>query len=402
MNRHRRCTALASLLALALLPGLWAQEEWETWEGWEGFSSYDLSMSTILVPSPTGTNTLNCLLPENSGGYVAVWDEPTGPLVERRDASSVRLWSWVPPEPLPAEQETTRIVLASRTHTLWCSADRWFFLSKTNGAVSRNGLWTLPYLDPSRVIIQDDKLHVLYGSNASVYDTNMEFQGTLTTAFPSGYWRAYGGSWLVDMQSRESHAIRLCTLATNLQVTSTFAVALPTELTGGYVEHRVLGAEPSRILIVSSLNWPTRTFFYYTLVRSDGTVGFQHFMNHNQVLTGAAPIADGWLLSARNLGVTEPRHTLYRVDDYGRPRWQVGIDLGGSRQYVVVNSNPIRLLYLNGTTTIATRGVRLKPWYESWSKIIWPPTTYVTAFDVSSLRSVTNHFWMEPVRFNNS
>ena len=45
---------------------------------------YVIGAAMQSLTGPDGTNRLNCVLPENNGGYVAVWDVGNTAVVERR------------------------------------------------------------------------------------------------------------------------------------------------------------------------------------------------------------------------------------------------------------------------------------------------------------------------------
>lgn len=362
----------------------------------------DAAVQTLV--GPHGTNRLNCVLPENNGGYVAVWDVGASALVERRSPAGEQLWTWAPPEPLPVGSELTRVVLGGRDRVLWCSTMRWYFLNQTNGVPESSGLWTLPYLDPSRIVVQNDLLHVLYDTNASVYDTNMVMQGTLTgVSFPEGYWRTAGGAWMIDLSLRTSYTIRLATLDAGLQIGTPFQVGLPPTTPGGYVDHRVLGGDTSSILVVSSVHWPelARTLHYYTTVDRAGAVRSQHRIDCHQIITGSVPLATGWLLSAQFLAETQPRQSLYVVDGLGRPHWQVLTPNTGPVQYRILNSHPPRVLRFAEESNLTIHPTSQVSWLEVLGSLIWPSTSWdETAFPAPL--SGTNHFWNTSIHLNNS
>jgi len=386
------------LIAAALDAAVWTGRA----QTWETTLFYKLGESGMTVACPSEAQELNCLLGENSGGYVAVWDTVDSAIVERRDAAGTPLWAWMPPTPLPETNELTRVVLSSRTHTLWCSAQRWFFLDNTNGAPVRAGLWTLPYLDPSRIIIQNDNLYVLYGANASIYNTNMEFQGTIPTAIPEGYWQSFAGSWLVDLRSRTNNAVRLATLEPGIQVSRTWEFGLPSTVPNGYTDSRVLGADTNSILLLSSIHWPAlaRTSHYFSLVDRAGNVGFQHQMEGNCLVTGHAVVEDGWLLSARYFAETESRHVLYRADAYGRPHLQVVMDTGSSKQYRVLNTRPPRAVSISSPLDCTIHPIVPVPLSEVFFSLIWPPLAW-SEFPSPAPLGTTNAFWMTPIHLNN-
>lgn len=365
---------------------------------------YVMGAALHTLSGPEGTNRLNCVLPENDGAYVAVWDVGSSALIERRSAAGSQLWTWAPPTPLPVDNELTRVVLSGRDRVLWCSTMRWYYLNLTNGVPASSGAWSLPYIDPGRIVVQNDQLHVLYGSNASVYDTNMTFQGTLSDInLPEGYWTAAGGAWLIDHSARTTYAIRLATLDAGLQIGTPFSIALPPTTEGGYVDHRVLGADTNAILVLSSVHWPTltRTRHYFSTVDRTGTLRSRHSTDFNQIVTASVPLATGWLLSAQFLGETLPRQSLFVVDGFGRPHWQVLMPNTAPVQYRILNSNPPRVLRFAEDTSLTIHPTSQVEWWTVLDSLIWPSTSWDTTGFPAPL-SGTNHFWNTAIRLNNS
>lgn len=431
------------LVATALAAGGPVLGEGEEYESWIFLRPYDLASGSRPIPSPAYTNSLNSFIPDNDGAYVAIWDlddsgTAVNALVERRDAFGNQVWSWSPPEPKPDPQESTRAVIASRTHVLWASSLRWFYLNLTNGAVTLSGEWQRPYLDATRLVPQDDRLYVIYDSDdglrADVFDTNMVWNGVLQLNWPTEqlengqlnwprqpldeeqlrrarrcFWRVYAGSWMVDLSQRTNRTLRAARLGPNLSVLGVTVIPFEHELEGGYIEHRVLGANPTNLFVASSLNWPETTTTYFTCLNSDGTVAFQHRLAANQMITGAAVLTNGWLISAQFLGELQPRHTLYRLDSLGRPYWQVRFAADATQQNVVLNTSPPRLLRFNNSTPVELRELERKDWWILWSRLLWHPTAHGVelnwdnrAFDISGIIGDTNYFWREPVRLNNT
>lgn len=415
----------------------------EDYESWIFLRPYTLGSGSLPIPSPAWTNSLNTFIPDNDGSYVAIWDledanVPAHALVERRDAAGNLLWSWSPPEPKPDPLESTRAVIAGRTHLLWASSQRWFYLALTNGAVTRSNEWSLPYLDASRLVPQDDLLYVIYQPDdtlyASVYNTNMDQVGVIQLNWPQEelengqlnwprqplneeqlrrsrrcYWRVYNGAWMLDLSQRTNRTLRVAKLGANLSVLGVVHLPFEHEREGGYIEHRVLGAGPTNLFVASSLNWPDATTTYFTCLAADGTVAFQHRLQANQMITGAAVLTNGWLLSAQFLGELAPRHVLYRLDAMGRPYWQVRFDMDATQQNVVLNTSPPRLLRLNNSTPWEVRALERRDWWALWSQLLWHPTAHgvelqwdTRAFDISGIVGDTNYFWREPVRPNNT
>lgn len=403
---------------LALAWQATGQETEETEYEKKGFlQPYDVGSWNLPIPVPAYTNSLNSFLPENSGGYVAVWDLADSrlaenALVERRDSSGNLIWSWSPPEPKPDPLESTRAVMAGRTHVLWASSQRWFYLNLADGSVTRSNEWSLPYLDATRLVPQNDLLYVIYQPDeqlyASVYTTNMEQVGTLLLNWPPGYWRAYAGAWMVDLSQRTNRTLRVARLGPALSVLGVSQISFASAKAGGYIEHRVLGANTNGLFVASSLNWPDYTITYFTYLNADGTVAFQHQLIANQMITGVAVLTNGWLVSAQTLGDPMPRHVLYRVGSMGRPHSQITFASDPLQQNVMLNTSPPRLLRLINSTPWEQRAVELQDWKSRFLRLLWKSQNGVTlywdsrAFDISGIIGDTNYFWREPVRLNNT
>lgn len=382
----------------------------EKYDLWTLLQPYDLGGWNRSVPIPEAGASLNTFLPENSGQYVAIWDLTNGTArVERRNMGNEQVWTWSPPEPKPDPLESTRAVIAGPNRLLWASSQRWFYLDLANGTVVRSNDWSLPYLDATKFVPQNDLLYVLFADYASIYDTNMERVGTIQLNWPEGYWRAYAGTWMVDLSQRTTRLLRVARLGAGLAVTGISEVPFSHSRPGGYLEHRVLGANTNGLFVASSLNWPDTTITYFTYLRPDGTVGFQHRVTANQMITGVALLNNGWLVSAQFLGEPTPRHVLYRVDNLGRPHWQVLFASDPTQQNVILNTNPPRLLRLNNADPWEVRRVDPVNWWTIWTRLLWDSRTHGVelywdsrAFDISGLIGDTNYFWREPVRPNNT
>jgi len=405
----RACACVLGALWLATLPG-----RGEDYDQWTLLQPYDLGGWSRAVPTPVANASLNAFLPENSGEYVAVWDLADGTaLVERRNMGGQQTWSWSPPLPKPDPQETTRAVIAGPTHLLWASSLRWYYLKLSDGSVTRSGTWSLPYLDATRLVPQNDLLYVIYQPDnqliASVYNTNMESLGTVQLNWPEGFWRAYAGTWMVDLSQRTTRRLRAARLGPNLSVLGVTEVQFQHARDGGYLEHVVLGANTNGLFLASTLSWPETATTYFTYLNAAGNVAFQHRLTANQMITGAAVLTNGWLLSAQFLGEPASRHTLYRVDTYGRPHWQVQFAADPTQQNVIVNTSPPRLLRFNNTTPYELREVTPVNWWSVWGRLLWNGPWHGVdlfwhgaAFDISGICGDTNYFWREPVRPNNT
>lgn len=408
---------LATLPALALTTAALLGRAQETETDW---IPYDLDSVTTGITVPPGA-TLNSFLPDKNGGYLALWDDAEGPYLERRNPSGVQRWWWRPPLPKPAGEEVSRAIITSRTHFLWCSAQRWFYLSLEDGSVTRSNEWSLPYLDAIKLVPRGDLLYVVYGGEggevASVYDTNMvrvvgsgspwdEERGVVKLNWPVGFWRPYAGSWMVDLNTRTTRTLRVATLGEELQATSVYEIPLSHSRNGGYLEHRVLGANAGGLFVVSSLHWPDYTTHYFTHLTAGGNVSFQHRVEAHQIITGAAVLPNGWLISAQWLRADEAYHTLYRVDSYGRPLWQVRVPDYAEESHVVQNVYPAQVLRFQGSQPWEIRQTKTSTWLDVLGRVLSELGNYNLVWDgnatnISSLIEDTNYFWLEPTRLNN-
>lgn len=402
----------AGLVGTALLAALPLAGD-EDYDVWVFLRPFDLGAGSRAIPAPAWTNSLNTFIPDNDGSYVAIWDledanVTAGALVERRDAAGNQLWTWSPPEPKPDPLESTRAVIAGRTHLLWASSQRWFYLALADGSITRSNEWSLPYLDATRLVPQNDLLYVLFDTYASVYDTNMDRIGVIELNWPAGYWRVYNGTWMLDLSQRTNRTLRVARLGANLTPLGVTSIPLEHDREGGYLEHRVLGANPTHLFVASSLNWPDATTTYFTCLDSEGRVAFQHRLHANQMITGATLLTNGWLISAHFLGEPSTRHVLYRLDNRGRPYWQVSFASSPIQQNVALNTNPPRLLRFNNSTPWEMRDLARYDWWTLWGRLLWNSSQGVSlewdsrAFDISGLLGDTNYFWREPVRPNNT
>lgn len=413
MKLHVSTLLRAGLLGAALAAALPLKGA-EDYETWILLRPYDLGSASRAIPSPAYTNTLNTFIPDNDGSYVAIWDledsriAPNA-LVERRDAAGNLVWSWSPPEPKPDPQESTRAVIAGRTHVLWASSQRWYYLALADGTVTRSNEWSLPYLDATRLVPQKDLLYVLFDTYASVYDTNMDRVGTIELNWPAGYWRVHNGEWMLDLSQRTTRTLRVARLGPNLSVSQVWEIPLSHTRAGGYLDNRVLGADNNGLFVASTLSWPDQATTYFTYLNAGGQVRFQHRLGANQMITGATVVTNGWVLSAQFLGESSSRHTLYRLDNYGRPYWQVRFASDPTQQNVALNTNPPRLLRFNKSTPWELRELERKDWWTVWDRLLWNLPMHgvelywdSNAFDISGILSRTDHFWREPARLNNT
>jgi hypothetical protein len=369
-----------------------------------------------IVP-PTDDANFNCILAENDGGYVTVWDDTTSALaiLEHQSATNTQTWRH---DLALADGESTRVVFGSANRVLWCSAQRWVFLDRDNGQTVSTGTWDQPFLAAEKVIIRDDIIHVIKEEPASLFDTNilagsdedtrllvayrfdtnMTALGTVTVAAPQGMWASYAGSWLLDLSNRNSHNIRVMSIATGVQN----EFPLPTDLEDGFTEHRVLSADANRMFVLSSIHWPTTSLHYFTLFDESGII-FQKRMCSLESFTGVTSLADGWLISARSLGETIPRHYLFRVDPSGFVHTQLRISQAAPQNYIVLNTTPPRVLHVIDATHMEIIDVCSDfPWYWWWNgwDFFWPSVETLQDSSINAPVGATNNFWMTPICTN--
>jgi hypothetical protein len=204
------------------------------------------------------------------------------------------------------------------------------------------------------------------------------------------------------MGARQTGVIRLATLGPALQVGTPFEIALPVSITGGYVDHRVLGADTNAILVASSVHWPTqpRTVHYFSTIDRSRVLRSRHFMECNQIVTGSVPLRDGWLLSTQFLGETQPRQSLFAVDQWGRPHWQVLMPNTAPAQYRILNADPPRVLRFTQETNLTIHPTLQVNWWDVFGSLIWPSVNWDGAGYLAPL-SGTNRFWNSAVCLNN-
>jgi hypothetical protein len=382
---------LAFVVCLALLPGNARADLWDTW------TFYSPSGTARAVPPPNETCHFNSLLLENSGGYVAVWDDAANnvALIEQRSAANTQTWQ----QPLTlAADENTRVVLGSATRVLWCSAQRWVFLDRDTGASLATGTWDQPMLDSQKIIIRGDILHFISDGMAYRYDTNMTALATVTAEPPEGYWASYAGTWLVDLSNRQSHSVRFASIATGEQG----EVPLPTDLEGGYTDHRVLSANSDRMFVLSTINWPTTTLHYFTLFNRDGVLS-QRRMSSMETITGATALTNGWLLSAQAIGESGPKHYLFRVDLNGAVHAQLGVEPATPQNYIAMNTIPPRLLHVIDAAHLEILDVTTMSGFGWWTgrAFLNPEVQTLKSSTATAPVGSTNYFWTTPICPNN-
>ena len=386
-------TRLLLLLAVAaslVCPWFPAQAD----ELWERTTYYSTSGTARTVAAPNSTCRFNCILPENSGGYVAVWDDPTNStvLIEKRSSALTQVWQR---SITLSSNENTRVVLNSATRVLWCSAMRWVFLERSTGTLLDTATWSQPLLDPQKVIIRNDILHFISDGIAYRYDTNMIPLTAVTAEPPQGYWASFAGTWLVDLSNRKSHSIRFASIATGEQG----EISLPCTAEDGYTDHRVLSANSDRLFVLSSINWPTNTLHFFTLFNLNGVI-FQRRMACMETVTGVTALTNGWLVSAQSIGQTVPRSYLYRLDTAGYPTPQLRIEPASAQTYIAMNTLPSRVLRVSDSSDLAIMDVSPMSGFGWWfgRTIINPDvvTLLVTANTMAPVGS-TNYFWLSTI-----
>lgn len=346
------------------------------------------------VPYPNASCTFNCILPENSGGYVAVWDDATNSLVilEHRSAISIQTWQ----QPIALEtNENTRVILGSATRILWCSAQRWVFLDRDTGQTVATAAWDQPLLDPNKIIIRSNILYVINSGVAQLFDTNMTAIGSCDAEPPQGLWASFAGTWLIDLSNRTNHNIRVASIATGARS----EIPLPTNLDGGYTEHRVLSADANAMYVLSSINWPTITLHYLTLFNGSGII-FQNRMSCQESFTGVTAMPNGWLLSARTIGATVSEHYLFRVDPDGAVHAQLRIHPSAPQNYIALNTEPPRVLHVIDATHLEIFMVTAEPWWHWWldgSVFLTPPVEVLRSSEHDAPIGSTSSFWLTPI-----
>ena len=374
----------------------------DDWDHWTGYSP---TGTAVPVPYPSANCQLNSILPENDGGYVALWDDFTNRVVVLERQSPTRTQIWTNCYVLETN-ENSRVILGGATRILYCSAQRWVLLDRDTGTNVATAEWDQPKLDPNKLIIRDDAtygkdiLHVVNGGIASLFDTNMTFITNRTAEPPQGFWASHAGTWLIDLSNRTNHSIRVALITDLVQR----EIPLPTTLTGGYSEHRVLSADANRMFVMSSINWPTTMLHYFTLFDRTGVV-FQKWMSSMEIFTGVTALSDGWLISARSVGNTGAKHYLFRVDPDGEVHDQLRISPSTPFHYVALNTAPPRILHIKAGGSMEIVEVVAERW-SFWDylfdkrDVISPPVedlVHLADGDSGAPIGGTNSFWLTPI-----
>lgn len=349
------------------------------------------------IVAPSGTAQFNCILPENSGGYVTVWDDATNRLVVVRGTTAADTHPWLQQVTL-GDGENTRVVLGSATRVLWCSAQRWVFLDRASGTVLSTATWDQPLLDPQKVILRDEILHFISDGLAYRFDTNMTQLATVIAEPPQGYWASYAGAWLVDLSNRRSHSVRFASIGNGLQG----EIPLPTSLAEGYTDNRVLSANSETMLVLSTINWPDTTLHYFTLFNADGIL-WQRRMSAMETITGVTALTNGWLLSAQTVGETTPKHYLFRMDPNGRIYAHLRLNSATPQSYLALNTLPPRLLHVVNSTTFELLDVAVQSGWGWWTgKTFFDPAIVdLRSSTAKAPVGSTNSFWCTAICPNN-
>ena len=402
---------VALTVSLAIRPFAAHADEWEDWEAWLCYAPVGAPRP---VSCPSATGVFNCILPENSGAYVAVWDDAanTSVIIEHQSVTNGQTWQQTLSM---GADESTRVVMASSDRVLWCSAQRWVYLDRNTGQPVSSGEWDQPLLDPEKIIIRDDVMYVIKEETASCYDTNITAEseadvsimvayrfdtnmtslGTVFVAAPQGLWASYAGSWLIDLSNRTNHDIRVVSITTGVQT----EIPLPTSLEDGYTEHRVLSANADTMFVLSSINWPETSLHFLTLFDANGVI-FQNRMRCRESITGVTAMPNGWLLSARSLGESAPAHYLFRVTPDGAINVQLSIEPSAPQNYIALNTTPPSVLHVIDGTHLEIIRVSAEPWWFWWfdgRSFLSPDVEVLTPSAVNAPIGSTNSFWFTPI-----
>ena len=402
------CLLLAAVVWLASGPRAAVADESESW------ICYAPEGAARPVVRPIAEAKFYGLLAENDGGYVAVWDDSVNGsvIVEHQSPTNTQTWQQTISV---AEDEGTRVVLASTNRVLWCSPQRWVFLDRENGQIVTTGTWNFPLLDPEKIIIRDDIMYVIKEESASGFDTNivagsewdigimvayrfdtnMTALGAVSVAAPQGVWASYAGSWLLDLNNRSSHSIRVVSITTGVQT----EIPLPTDLEDGFTEHRVLSANDSSMFVLSSINWPETTLHYFTLFNADGIL-FQRRMSCQESFTGVTALTNGWLVSTRSLAESTPKHHLFRVDPNGNLHAQMRIEPATPQNYIALNTEPPRVLHVIDGTRMEIIDVTSGLWWQWWLRgrtFFNPAVETLQSSAISAPIGSTGSFWLTPI-----
>lgn len=333
------------------------------------------------IPAPSADSVINCVCPENSGGYVAVWDQSVSgnAVVEHHDEFNALIWRQVIAP--TSTNENTRLVLAGTDRVLWGSAFRWLLLDQATGNILRSGEWNYPDLDTRKVILRNDQFYIQQGQQITGYNRDVDCTGTVSSGLEEGRWDVVEGSWLIDRQDRTNHVLRIATLDDSLQAVNVREVSLPCSTGGGYVSHLALGANDETLVVASSIEWTPKTLHIFSQVTRDGVVLWQTRVQGSEHLTGSAILNNGWLLSGIDFAYPQGPQFLRLLDFCGWPQARQHDTTSDSQrwEYVVVNTAPPRLLHTitdNNLEIFDLAVVQSPPWStfaDLWDDFIFGP-----------------------------
>jgi hypothetical protein len=332
-----------------------------------GFTAYVTAPPGKTLVPPSADSVFSTIRPENSGAYIAVWDQTNSPssVMERRDASNALVWQQVLTNSLG---ESTRLVLVGKGTVVWASGSCWTLLDQQTGAILRSGNWNFPTLDPRKLIVRSDAFYVQQGNQITGFNTNMDCIGTVTTALEEGRWDVVEGTWLIDRTARTNHILRVATLNDALQAVNIQEIPLLTSRAGGYVSHMPLGANGSMLVVASTLEWTPDTLQFFTMVTRDGEVLWQNTVSGSMHLTGSAVLTNGWLLSGIDFAKpeTQNRQYLLVIDACGWPQPRQYYDPSLRWEFIVLNANSPRLLQSQDDGRLVLYNLVVTNWTPWW------------------------------------
>ena len=204
------------------------------------------------------------------------------------------------------------------------------------------------------------------GTRFTAYDTNMTSLGTLTSSIDLNRWECVEGSWLIDRTERTTPVLRYATLSDALEVTDVREIPVGNGVGGGFVEHLVIGADASRLVVISTVDWTPATLTAFTIATRAGELLWQATYNGSQHITGFSMTEDGWLLSGIDFARPESSQFLWLLNYRGWPQQKQHYYDTQSWEFVVQNNRPPRLLHQAPGSSVVLYDLQVVTSFSWW------------------------------------
>lgn len=204
------------------------------------------------------------------------------------------------------------------------------------------------------------------GTVFAAFDTNMTQVATVNSSLDLGTWEAVEGTWLVDRSQRTRPVLRYATLSDALEPTGIREVSLMDSEWEGFVEHRVLGAEPDRLVVVSTLEKTPATRTVFSIVDRAGNLLWRRTYTGSQHITASAMSERGWLLSGIDFSQASTPQFLWLLTYRGWAQQKQYYYDSQSWEFILHNTDPARLIHHTSDNQVAVYELRVEHDYTFW------------------------------------